>query len=122
MKTKKSTSTSRKNLMEAVTILCMLNQCPESPKDNPRPQAPSILSTSYQLPFQREVEIVGNLAFLSASKKDPNKVMAVCLEEGRDHCSCTIRLTSNTGSLDEVEYGFNLLARILERAASRGLC
>jgi hypothetical protein len=39
--------------------------------------------------------------------------MAVCLEEARDHNHCTIRLTSNTGDLDEVVDGFKLMARIL---------
>lgn len=121
MNTEMSRSTSQKSLMEAVTILYLLNQCPESPNDNPQPQALSIPSTSYQLPFQREVEIADNLAFLSATKKDSNKVMAVSFEEGRDRCSCTIRLTSNTGDLGEVVNGFKPLARILEQAASRGL-
>ena len=114
-------STSHKSLMEAVTLLYVLNQFPESPKDNQQPQALSILSTLYQLPFQLEKEIVDNLAFLSATTNDSTRVMAVCLEEGRDHSSCTIRLTSNTGDLNEVVYGFQLIARILERAALRGL-
>lgn len=116
-----SRSTYHKSLMEAVTLLYMLNQFPESPKDNQQPQALSILSTLYQLPFQREKEIVDNLAFLSATTNDSTRVMGVCLEEARDRRSCTIRLTSNTGGLDEVVYGFKLIARILERAASRGL-
>lgn len=107
--------------MEAITLLYMLDQIPESPKDNPQPQELSILSSLYQLPFQREKEIVDNLAFLSATTNDSTRVMAVCLEEARDHNHCTIRLTSNTGDLDEVVCGFKLMARILERAASRGL-
>ncbi|MCJ1462819.1 hypothetical protein MMC07_001422 [Pseudocyphellaria aurata] len=114
-----STSTSQKDLMETIILLFMLNQCPESPKANPQQQALSTLSTTYQLPLQRELEIADNLAFLSATKKDPNRVMAVCLEEGRDRRSCTIRLTSNTGDLGKVVFEFRLLARILERAASR---
>jgi hypothetical protein len=61
------------------------------------------------------------LAFLSATTNDSTRVMAVCLKEARDHNHCTIRLTSNTGDLDEVVDGFKLMARILERAASRGL-
>lgn len=47
--------------------------------------------------------------------------MAVCLEEGRDRRSCTIRLTSNNGDIDEVVRGFKFVARILEQGASRGL-
>ena len=117
-------STCHESLMKAVTLLYMLNQFPESPKDNQLSQALSTLSTLptlYQLPFQREKEIVDNLAFLSATTNDSTKVMGVCLEEARDRRSCTIRLASNTDGLDEVVYGFKLIAKILEQAASRGL-
>ena len=104
--------------MEAITLLYMLDQVPESPKDNQQPKELSVHSNSYQLPFRCEKEIVENLAFLSATT---NEVIAVCLEEASDHNHCTIRLTSNTGELDEVVYGFKHMAGILERAASRGL-
>ncbi|KAL9099016.1 MAG: hypothetical protein Q9163_005423 [Psora crenata] len=106
--------------MEAITLLYMLNECPESPKDNQPSKSLSVLSSIYQLPFQREKQIVENLAFLSATTNDPAKVMAVCLEEARDHRSCTIRLTSNTGGIDKVVLGFKLMAKILEQGASRG--
>ena len=112
--------TSHKILMEAIVLLYMINQCPGSPKENQPPQTLSTLSASYQLPFQREKEIVDNLAFLSATTNDPKRVMAVCLEEARDRGGCMIRLSSNTGSLDEVVNEFNHMARILEKAASRG--
>ena len=107
--------------MEAITLLYMLNECPESPKDNQQSKTLSVLSSIYQLPFQREKQIVENLAFLSATKNDSARVMAVCLEEGRDRRNCTIRLTSNNGDIDEVVLGFKLMAKILEQAASRGL-
>ena len=106
--------------MEAITLLYMLDKCPESPKDNEPTQWISLLSDSYQLPFQCEKEIVDSLAFLSATTKDSSRVMAVCIEEARDHSSCTIRLSSNTGNLDQVAYGFKLMAGVLQRAASRG--
>ena len=115
-----SRGTSHKNLMEAITLLYMLNECPESPKDNQQSQTLSALSSIYQLPFQREKQIVENLAFLSDTTNDPARVMAVCLEEARDRGSCKIRLTSNTGDIDEVVLGFKLMAKILEKAASRG--
>ncbi len=70
--------------MKVVTLLYMLNQFPESPKDNQQPQA---LPTLHQLSFQREKEIVDNLAFLSATTDDSTRVMAVCLEEARDRSS-----------------------------------
>ncbi len=107
--------------MEAITLLYMLNECPESPKDNQQPQTLPALSSKYQLPFQREKQIVESLAFLSATKNDSDRVTAVCLEEARDRGSCNIRLTSNSGDINEVLLGFKLMAKILEQAASRGL-
>lgn len=105
--------------MEAITLLYMLNECPGTPQDNHRPQTLSVLSSVYQLPFQREKQIVENLAFLSATTDDSTRVMAVCLEEARDRHSCTVRLTSNKGDIDQVVLGFNHVAKILERGASR---
>lgn len=113
--------TSQKNLMEAITLLYMLNECPESPKDNQQSKTFSVLSSIYQLPFEREKQFVENLAFLSATTDDSARVMAVCLEEARDHRSCTIRLTSNNGDIDEVVLGFKLMAKVLEQGASKGL-
>ena len=121
MNTIMSRGTSHKSLMEAVTLLYILNECPESPKDNQQSNTLSVLSSIYQLPFQYEKQIVENLAFLSATTNDLAKVMAVCLEEARDRRSCTIRLTSNNGDIDEVVLGFKLMAKILEQGASRGL-
>ena len=78
--------------METITLLHMLNEYPESSKDNQLSQTFPVLSSIYQLPFQRERQIVENLAFLSATTSDSARVMAVCLEEARDRGSCTIRL------------------------------
>ena len=116
-----SRGTSHKSLMEAITLLYMLNECPENPKDNQPSKTFSVLSSIYQLPFQVEKQIVENLAFLSATTNDSAKVMAVSLEEARDRRSCTVRLTSNNGDIDEVVLGFKLMAKILEQGASRGL-
>ena len=63
-----------------------------------------------KLTIERETEIVDNLAFLSTSTDDPNRVMAVCLEEDPGHYRLVIRMASNTGILDEVEEGFNEIA------------
>ena len=121
MNTTMSRGTSHKSLMEAITLLNLLNEYPESPKDNQQSQELSAHSTIYQLSFQHEKEIVDNLAFLSATTNDSARVMAVCLEQAPDRGSCVIRLTSNTGDVDEVMLGFKLMAKILEQSASRGL-
>ena len=121
MNTMISRGTSHKSMMEAITLLYMLNEYPEIPKDNQQPKTISVLSSIYQLPFQREKQIMENLAFLSVTTDDSAKVMAVCLKEARDRRSCIIRLTSNNGDVDKVVLGFKLIGKILEQAASRGL-
>ena len=85
--------------MEAITFLYMLNECPESSKNNQQSKTLSILSNIYQLSFQREKQIVKNLAFLSTITNDFVRVMAVCFEKTRDRRNCTIRLTSNNGDI-----------------------
>ena len=61
--------TSHKKLKEAITLLYMLDKCPESPKDNQQSKSFAVLSSIYQLPFQREKQIVESLAFLSATTR-----------------------------------------------------
>lgn len=69
---------------------------------------------------EREIEIVRNLAFLSAISNNTQEVMAVCVEELPDGKGATIRLASNMGDLVVVTRGFEILAKILEEAARRG--
>ena len=116
-----SKGVSHKSLTEAITLLYLLNEFPESAQDNQPPPVLSAHSTSYQLSLQREKEIVDHLAFLSATTDDSASVTAVCLEEARDHGSCIIRLSSNTGNVDQIVLGFKLMAKMLEQARSRGL-
>ena len=120
MTTLMSKGTSHKSLTETIILLYLLNEYPESAKDNQPSQNLSIHSSIYQLPFQHEKEIVDNLVFLSAITNDSAMVIAVCLEEAHDRNSCTIRLASNTGDVDEAVLGFKIMAKILEQAASRG--
>jgi hypothetical protein len=72
------------------------------------------------LTLERENEIVGNLAFLSATSDDILKVMAVCVEEDDSGKAITICVASNTSDLLEVVKEFTRLARILEKAVRRG--
>lgn len=113
---------SRKVLAENITLLGLLNREPEKPMENPLP--PHLLteteSTSRQLSIERERDLVDSLAFLSAWSDDPEKVMAVCVEENQDSEGLTIRMASNRGNLEPVKKGFTIIASILERAAAKG--
>lgn len=73
----------------------------------------------YQLPIDREKELSEDFAFLAATKEDPNKIMAVAIEEDRDKCGMTIRVATNEGDLAGVKAGLSDIAHILERAATR---
>ncbi len=108
---------SRKHLMQNITLLGSLSQVPEKPKEN---HLCSDIDTTRCLTIERENEIVGNLAFLSATMDDILKVMAVCVEEDDSGEAVIICVASNTGDLSEVVKGFMRLARILEKAARRG--
>jgi len=108
---------SRKRLIENIALLWTLSQVPENPKEN---HLVSGTNKTHRLTLERENEIVGNLAFLSATTDDNQKVMAVCVEEDESGEAITIRVASNTGDLAEIAKGFETLGRILEQAARRG--
>jgi hypothetical protein len=81
------------------------------------------------LSIKYEKRIAGHLAFLAATRKDSDKVMAACLQQDSDGKSVTFRLASNSGDLSLIEGGFNMLGRALERVAqcskhftSLGMC
>ncbi len=111
-------SVTREQLKKAIEDLERLNDVPQSPQEN------ELLSRdgrdeTYKLSASRENEIAGNLAFLSATTDDRERVMAVCIEEFADGTGLIIRVASNTGNLSEIKEGFQTLARILEQAARR---
>jgi hypothetical protein len=109
---------SRKRLLQNITLLWTLRRIPEKPSEN---LLSSDNESTHRLTAKRENEIVGNLAFLSATNDDHLKVMAVCIEEDDTGEAITIRIASNSGDLSEVVNGFKRLGGVLEQAARRGL-
>lgn len=108
---------SRKRLIQNIALLRTVNQIPEEPKEN---HLVSENHNTHRLTLERENEIAGNLAFLSATTDDNLKIMAVCIEEDECGEAITIRVASNTGDLAEIVTGFETIERILELAARRG--
>jgi hypothetical protein len=106
----------REQLRQSISRLRKLNEVPEPPKENVL--APGV--DSHHLSVEREKDIASNLAFLSATSDDNQKVMAVCVEEQLNGEGITIRIASNSGDLSEVTNGFKMLATILEQSAQRG--
>ncbi len=107
----------RKRLSQNIVLLLALKNVPEPPSEN---TMRSGIQSGHRLTVERENEIVGNLAFLSSTTCDNQKVMAVCVEEDGSGEGITIRISSNTGDLSQVVNGFNRLAGVLEQAARRG--
>ena len=107
----------RSELQQSIRNLKRLDELPEISRENL-----PILNTDPRrhLSVAREIEITGNLAFLSAISDDSLKIMAVCIEEHPNGKGITIRVASNTGDLESVSRGLTKLARELEHAARRG--
>lgn len=105
------------NLAASISELERLNPVPHIPKEHDL-----LVSSSDRkhLSLQWERQIVNNLAFISATTKDPSRVMAVAVEESLETESMVIRLTSNTGDLSHIVKEFQDLAGILMQAARRG--
>ncbi len=107
----------RQQLRQSISRLQTLTEVPESPEEN-------IISPDLgfkgHMSVERKCEITSNLAFLSATSDDNQKVMAVCVEQQSDGEGIIIRIASNSGDISEVVNGFRLMAAILEQAARRG--
>ena len=108
----------RQRLMENITLQCVLKEIIEDKRDN-------VLRCEdqswRQLSIEREKTIADLFAFLSATHDDNSKVMAVCLEESRDHNHLTIRIASNTGNPIHVRNGLDEMAKILVTARGQGI-
>jgi hypothetical protein len=109
----------RRELLQSISLLRILNEVPEPPSQN----VPSSENDSTRcLNVFREKKIASNLAFLSATSYNNKEIMAVCVEEHRNGHEITIRVASNTGDLSRVIAGLQKLARVLEQASQRSRC
>jgi hypothetical protein len=113
----------RKRLLEMIFLLHLLNETLERPSEN------SLSEQSIQdgkspariLSLRREGELVETLAFLAAYTDDPSRVVAVCVDESQHGNAMIVRMAVNNGSLVIAKEAFEKMARILERAAAKGL-
>ncbi|CZS95265.1 uncharacterized protein RAG0_05001 [Rhynchosporium agropyri] len=106
-------------LQAKVGLLQLLNDTPSLPSEN-APNVASISGSAHVLPFLKEKELVQTLAFIASSTDDPAKVIAVCVEEGIDQKSMTVKLAVNTGDLDNVVVAFKRIAIVLQRNCKGG--
>ena len=105
-------------LTEEIVLLRMLTAEPVKPARNilTDNQVQASSTTSRTLSLAAERDIVNNLAFLSATSDDPEKVTAICLDEGFESESCTIRMAMNSGKLSSLATDFRKITQVLERA------
>ena len=106
----------RKRLAETFTLLWAMEKIPERPKQCQKHAAED---GSRRLNVARERQLSDDLAFISTTTADSLKVMAAAVEEEPHGCGITIRLASNKGPISDIKGQFEVLARTLERAASR---
>jgi len=96
----------------------MLKKIVEDPKENVLPEDQK---SWRQLPIELERTVTDLLAFLSATHDDKSNIMALCIEEARDHTHTMIRIASNSGDCAYARNGLDEMARILEKAHSQGI-
>lgn len=112
---------SGQRLRENVTLLWLLGQEPEKPAESPIPQGVWEDASSWrQLTVERERDLVDTLAFFSASSDDPEKVIAVCVEEQKDGQSMTIKIAANSGDMEPRKEALERIVSMLEHVASEG--
>lgn len=107
----------QQQLRQSISHFRRLNEVPGPPKKN---TLVLDVDLTRHLTVEREKDIASNLAFLSSTSDDSQKVIAACVEEYSNGEGITIRIASNSGDLSEVTNGFQKLAVILEQAAQRG--
>ena len=107
----------QQRLLGNITLLKILTETPEIPKENSSPQHSDAQRC---LSFRREQALAESLAFLAARTDNVDRVMAVCVEEDADQMGLTIRIAANSGDLADVEAGFKTMAGILAHAALGG--
>jgi 4-hydroxy-3-methylbut-2-en-1-yl diphosphate synthase IspG/GcpE len=85
----------------------LLTRIPEAPVQNPAVGDLEYNGQKWRtLTFERERNIVNNLAFLSTASDNPEKVTAICIEKHANAYGYTVRIAVNKGSLNFVEEGF----------------
>ena len=107
-------------LMKSIFVLRMLQEIPEPPSENSIIDFAARQASSAErvLSLKREKELVKLLTFLASAKKDPRKVMALCIEENPSRLGMTIKMAVNHGDMAEIKSSFDTMTRILERAAN----
>ena len=109
-------------LAQKLALLWLLNDLPEEPSDNyskwDTERNNEAAPGSRKLTLLQERKIVEAFALFAAKTDDPKKIVAACIEEGRDGRSMVVNLAVNNGILDDVERKFRRMALILQEIST----
>ena len=121
--TAKESLLSQQRIKENIALLLWLGAEPGEPKMNPWPQHlthDDPTATSRKLQLQQEIDLVDNFAFLLATTDDPEKVVAVCLEEHSNGAGVIIRIADNSGDVRDRAKEFEAALRPLTEVTGKG--
>lgn len=107
----------RQRTAENATMLCAFTETPEAPQEN----ALVVQQGRWSLPVERECQLAEDFAFISSYRHSSDEVTAVCLEEGLDGRSMTVRVAANAGDLDRIVRNLQAVADIMVTAVPRGI-
>ena len=112
---------------EYISLLCLLHSVPALPSRNAIDNIP-VRHSGYTLPFLRERNLAGTLAFLSNLKDGPENIPAICIEEDPDSVKLNVllavnRVRPNDGKavLEELKVGFERIFALLSQASDGDL-
>lgn len=80
---------------ESIAFLSILHMAPEEPFANPIPDSQLQQSEGHLLPFEKERHLASTLAFLSCTKRDPNRIPALYVRENQQAMKLEVVLAVN---------------------------
>ena len=109
------------HMRQQIILLQMLNHTPGRPSETAVSDRANKNDDSHPrtLSLRCEKAIAESFTFLAAITDDPQRVLAVCVEERQKGKSLAIRMAVNHGDLEKVKTGLRRVTTVLERVAQR---
>lgn len=101
-------------LAENVILLQKLNPEPERAGVNP---PPNLDSKGRTLTIRHEKDILESLSFLLASSDDPDRILALCIEEKWNCQGIVLSYAVNNGGHETLRSGIDSVVKILQAEA-----
>ncbi|OCL08049.1 hypothetical protein AOQ84DRAFT_377129 [Glonium stellatum] len=105
-------------LLENITLLRKINPEPGRPGEN---NLPCLERDGRALKLRHERAIADCLAFVSTYSNDPNRILALCIEEKSNRQGLIVSVAVNAGDLNALTTGIHGITSVLEIAARDSL-